>query len=286
MKKRRFFNMYLTTTISVALVLFLIGLQCIVLLSTHTLITQIKENLALTVVMTEEADSSHVDRLTSYFERMPYCHHFDYISKEQALEEHIQLLGEDPEKFLGYNPLTDAFEVHLNAEYAQSDSIEAIRASLIDLPFVDEVLYQQNVVEVLDKGISEVSVALIVVGAILLLMSLALITNTIRLHIYSKRFLINTMRLVGATPWVIRAPFIRRNLRLGIEASALALIALAGAFYYCYARMGIMLFPITWQNIAFVVLAVILVGELIAFAASMFATDKYIRMKIDTMYEI
>lgn len=278
--------MYLTTTISVALVLFLVGLECIVLLSARNLITRVKENMALTVVLTEEADSTSLARFATMMDAAPYCHDYKLITKEQALREHIEQLGEDPSAFLGYNPLTDAFEVYLNATYAQPDSVAMIEASIKSLPYVDEVIYQQDVVRILDRGVNEVSLVLAVVAIALLLMSLVLIVNTIRLHIYSKRFLINTMRLVGATPWVIRAPFIRRNVRMGFEAGLLALIALAGAVYYCHARMGLVLFPYTWQNITFVAVTILAGGMLIAFLASLFATDRYVRMKIDKMYEI
>lgn len=278
--------MYLTTTISVALVLFLVGLECIVLLSARNLITCVKENMALTVVLTEEADSTSLARFATMMDAAPYCHDYKLITKEQALREHIEQLGEDPSAFLGYNPLTDAFEVYLDATYAQPDSVAMIEASIKSLPYVDEVIYQQDVVRILDRGVNEVSLVLAVVAIALLLMSLVLIVNTIRLHIYSKRFLINTMRLVGATPWVIRAPFIRRNVRMGFEAGLLALIALAGAVYYCHARMGLVLFPYTWQNITFVAVTILAGGMLIAFLASLFATDRYVRMKIDKMYEI
>ena len=278
--------MYLTTTISVALVLFLVGLECIVLLSARNLITRVKENMALTVVLTEEADSTSLARFATIMDAAPYCHDYKLITKEQALREHIEQLGEDPSAFLGYNPLTDAFEVYLDATYAQPDSVAMIEVSIKSLPYVDEVIYQQDVVRILDRGVNEVSLVLAVVAIALLLMSLVLIVNTIRLHIYSKRFLINTMRLVGATPWVIRAPFIRRNVRMGFEAGLLALIALAGAVYYCHARMGLVLFPYTWQNITFVAVTILAGGMLIAFLASLFATDRYVRMKIDKMYEI
>jgi len=278
--------MYLTTTISVALVLFLIGLECMVLLSTRNLVHNIKENVALTVVLTPEADSTEVDRLASLLDKVPYCSRYEYISREQALEEHIRNLGEDPEKFLGYNPLTDAYEVYLDERYAHSDSIVGIRNSLGSLPFVDDVLYQEDIVDVLDKSVSEISLIVAVVAVILLLMSLALITNTIRLHIYSKRFLINTMRLVGATPWVIKLPFIRRNLRMGLEAGVVAVLALSGAYWYCITHLSVHFFPLIWQNICMVAGVVLIGGELIAFLASLVATERYVRMKVDRMYEI
>lgn len=282
----RFFNMYFTTTISIALVLCLIGLECIVLLSAHELMRHVRENVALTIVLSDAATDDETARMGRLLNASPYCHDSRYISREEALQEHIANLGEDPQKFLGYNPLPNAYEVHLCADYAQSDSIAAIEARLTALPYVDKIVYQEDVVRMLDSNIGEASLVLLAIAAALLVIALVLISNTIQLQVYSKRFLINTMRLVGATPWVIKWPFIRRNMRMGVEASALALLVLAGAFYYCKARLGVLLFPLTWQNITFVVAVVLFSGVAITFFASWAATNRYIRMKINKMYEI
>lgn len=278
--------MYFTTTISIALVLCLIGLECIVLLSAHELMRHVRENVALTIVMSDAATDDETARMGRLLNASSYCHDYRYISREDALQEHIANLGEDPQKFLGYNPLPNAYEVHLCAEYAQSDSIAAIETRLTALPYVDKIIYQEDVVRMLDSNIGEASLILLAVAAALLVIALVLISNTIQLQVYSKRFLINTMRLVGATPWVIKWPFIRRNMRMGVEASVLALLVLAGAFYYCKARLGVLLFPLTWQNITFVVAVVLLSGVAITFFASWAATNRYIRMKINKMYEI
>ena len=157
---------------------------------------------------------------------------------------------------------------------------------MLTLPFVDKVVYQKDVMKVLDNNLNEVSLVLSVIALVLLVIALVLISNTIQLQVYSKRFIINTMRLVGATPWVIKWPFIRRNIRMGIEAAILALVLLVVTYYYCQSRLGIMLFPLTWQNITFVVLAMLIIGILITFLASLVATSRYIRMKISKMYEI
>ena len=178
------------------------------------------------------------------------------------------------------------FELHLTAEYAQSDSVAKIESSMLTLPFVDKVVYQKDVMKVLDNNLNEVSLVLSVIALVLLVIALVLISNTIQLQVYSKRFIINTMRLVGATPWVIKWPFIRRNIRMGIEAAILALVLLVVTYYYCQSRLGIMLFPLTWQNITFVVSAMLIIGILITFLASLVATSRYIRMKISKMYEI
>ena len=278
--------MYFTTTISVALVLFLVGLESMLFLSAHELMRHVKESMVLSIVMTENTNDEDIARMERLLDVVPYSLDYQYISREQALQDHIENLGEDPQDFLGFNPLTDAFEVHLNADYAQMDSVAKIEESLLTLPFVAKVVYQKDVMKVLDNNLSEVSFMLSGIALILLLIALVLISNTIQLQVYSKRFIINTMRLVGATPWVIKWPFVRRNLRMGIEAALVALMLLAMTYYYCQVHMGVVLFPLIWQNVGFVVVLMLAIGLLITFLASVAATNRYIRMKTSKMYEI
>ncbi len=278
--------MYFTTTISVALVLFLVGLECLILLSAHELMRQVKENVVLSIVLKDDNTADEVERTKRLLTAAPYALDYRFISREEALQEHIANLGEDPSVFLGYNPLTDAFEVRLQAAYAHSDSIAQIEKGLLNMPYVDKVIYQKDIVKVLDNNLSEIALMLLAVAIALLIIALVLISNTIQLQVYSKRFLINTMRLVGATPWVIKWPLIRRNVRMGIEAALLALLMLAATYYYCQTRLGVTLFPLIWQNIAFISVTVLVMGVLITFLASLAATNRYIRMKISKMYEI
>lgn len=278
--------MYFTTTISVALVLFLVGLESMLFLSAHELMRHVKESMVLSIVMTENTNDEDIARMERLLDVVPYSLDYQYISREQALQDHIENLGEDPQDFLGFNPLTDAFEVRLNADYAQMDSVAKIEESLLTLPFVAKVVYQKDVMKVLDNNLSEVSFMLSGIALILLLIALVLISNTIQLQVYSKRFIINTMRLVGATPWVIKWPFVRRNLRMGIEAALVALMLLAMTYYYCQVHMGVVLFPLIWQNVGFVIALMLAIGLLITFLASVAATNRYIRMKTSKMYEI
>ena len=271
---------------SISLVLFLVGLECVMLMSARELIRYVRENVVLTIVLQEGTTADELTRMQCVMTSAPYVLDFRYISKEEALQEHIDNLGEDPQKFLGYNPLTDAFEVHLNASYAQSDSVAQIEQQLTALPYVDNVLYQEDVLKTLDKNLDEASLILLVIGVALLVIALVLISNTIQLQVYSKRFLINTMRLVGATPWVIKWPFIRRNIFMGLEAAVVACGMLALAYYYCVNRLGIMLFALNAKNIVFLVAVVGLSGLIIAFLASLAATNRYIRMKTNKLYEI
>jgi cell division transport system permease protein len=286
MKRHNFLNMYFTTTISVSLVLFLIGLECVILMSARDLIRQVKENVVLTVVMQEEATSDDVLRLTNILNVAPFVLDSRFISREEALQDHIESLGEDPQKFLGYNPLTDAFELRLKESYAQTDSIKVIDTRLSSLPYVEKVIYQADVVSALDKNLNKVVLVLLVIAVALLIIALVLIGNTIQLQIYSKRFIINTMRLVGATPWVIKWPFIRRNLWIGLESSVVASVMLAGMYYYCTSHFGIYLFPLNKFTVGTIVCVLFVSGFLITFLASLTATSRYIRMKTNKLYEI
>lgn len=278
--------MHFTATISVALVLFLIGLECVVLMSARELVNDLRENVTLTIVLEDEVAASDVNRMQSVLSIAPYTLSCRYVSREEALQDHIANLGEDPTKFLGYNPLTDAFELNLKAEYTRTDSVAAIDAQLSALPYVDKVVYQMDVVEVLDHNLNEISFVLLVIALVLLIIALVLISNTIQLQIYSKRFIINTMRLVGATPWVIKWPFILRNMIMGIVAALIACGMIALVYYYCVNRLGIILFPLTEMNILFLLAVVILSGIVITFLASLAATNRYIRMKTNKLYEI
>ena len=269
-----------------ALVLFLVGLECLVLLSAHELIRQVKENVVLSIVLKDDNTTEEVDRTQRLLKAAPYVLDYRFISREDALQEHITNLGEDPTTFLGYNPLTDAFEVRLQAAYAHSDSIAQIEKGLMNMPYVEKVIYQKDVVKVLDNNLNEISLILLAVALALLIIALVLISNTIQLQVYSKRFLINTMRLVGATPWVIKWPFIRRNVLIGLEAALIACGILAGAYYYCIDRLGIVLFPLTKMNVAFLVATIMISGLVITFLASLVATSRYIRMKTNKLYEI
>jgi len=285
-KKHHFFNMYLTTTISVAMVLFLIGLECVLLLSTKSLIDRVKENAAVEILLREDADSIATRRMTTLLNAAPYCKDYRYISADEALEEHIRFLGEDPSKFLGYNPLPSSYEMHVNATYAHPDSLRMIEGRLTSLPYVDKVLYQKDLLSVLNHNINNLSLVLLAVAGILLLITLVLIGNTIRLQIYSKRFLISTMKLVGATSWSIKAPIVRKNIGIGLLSALLALIVIGAVIYYVNLHFGVLLFAPTWENIAFVAGVVVLSGFVITLLASLFTTGRYIRMKTNTLYEI
>ena len=278
--------MYVTTSVSITLVLFLVGLVTMVTLSAHRLIEQVKHNVTLTVVLSPDADSVQVVRCGAVLKASPYCHACRYISSEEALDEHIRSLGDNPADFLGYNPLLASYEVNLSSAYANADSIVVVERQISALPYVKQVMYQKDLVELLEHNVSQVTLVLLGLAVMLLLIAYVLIINTIRLHVYSRRFLINTMRLVGATPWVIKRPFVARALRMGCWSALLALVLLTGMFYYVQYSMNIMLMPVTAANISIVACVVIVTGELLTLIGSLIAVNRYIHMDTERMYAI
>ena len=286
MRKHRFRNTYLTSAVSVALVLCLVGMECILLLSAGSLVTRMRENITMTAILTQDADSTQCARLEQILTASPSCSSFTYVSREKALEEHIASLGEDPSAFLGYNPLSASYEIHPSDQYSCPDSLELLAEHLQDLPYVTEVVYPRDLADLMSSNVQEFSVILLAVAFALLLIAMALIVNTIRLQIYAKRFLINTMTLVGATSWVTRRPFVLKNMLMGFLSGLVALAVLSGLVYYVEVRMGILLFPLTWQNITFVSAVVLCSGLLITWLASLIATGRYIRMDNNSLYEI
>ena len=286
MRKHRFRNSYLTSAISVSLVLCLIGLECILLLSAGSLITRMRENITLTAVLSNETDSTQCVRMETILSDSQRFSGYTYISSEQALEDHIRSLGEDPAAFLGYNPLSASYEIHPTDVYSAPDSLAVIAKELEALPFVTEVIYPRDLADLMSSNVHDFSLILLAVALALLLISMVLIVNTIRLQIYSKRFIINTMTLVGATSWVTRRPFVLWNMRMGALAALVALAVLSGLVYYVDFKLGILLCPLTWQNILFVSSIVLCSGLVITLFASLIATGRYIRMDNNSLYEI
>ena len=286
MAKHRFSNSYFISTVSVSLVLCLIGLECVLLLSAGALLTRMRENMTITAVMADDVDSTQYGRFERMLDASTAYSRYRYVSKEEALQEHIASLGEDPSAFLGYNPLAASYEIHPSDAYSEPDSLAMLAAQLESLPYISEVLYPRDLADLMSSNVHDFSFILLGIALLLLIVSMVLIVNTIRLQIYAQRFIINTMTLVGATPWVTRRPFVRRNVLIGFVAGLVALALLAAMVYYVEHKMGMWLFPLTWQNISLIAGVVLVSGMLITLFASLIATGRYIHMDNNSLYEI
>ena len=282
--KYRIGNVHFTSTISMSLVLFLIGLVSLLLFVARDLSTEIRENISMSVVLNEHVTAANTTRIQQYLERSKFARTVDYISKEDALKEHIQTMGDNPEKYLGYNPLMASFEIKLKAEYANKDSVEVIESRLKVLEGINRIAYQKDIVNLVNDNIARISFMLLAIATILMLISITLMNNTIRVSIYSNRFLINTMKLVGATPWFIRKPYIIRGMTNGFLASLISLGLLAILLLYIRNNIGMNLFALHTSTLIEVSAIVIVLGISLTAMSSYAAVGRYLRMQTNDMY--
>lgn len=217
---------------------------------------------------------------------LPYIKSTEYISKEQAAKELEEELGENPETFLGFNPLQASIEVKLHSEYANADSLQLIEKKIKNYTSVSDLLYRKDMMQMVNDNVKRVSLILLTLAVMLMAISFVLISNTIRLLIYSKRFLIHTMKLVGATPGFIRRPFVRYNVVSGIFASILAILMLTGALYYLQNELSGFIQLLDIKALIIVYAGVLIMGILLSVTATVFAVNKYLRMGVDKLYYI
>ncbi|MDO4770276.1 ABC transporter permease [Porphyromonas sp.] len=243
--------------------------------------------MTVSVLMSPNASDKDIKVLSTFLKTTEGIKGIEYISKEEALEEISKELGEDPQDFLGWNPLAPAFELTLKAEIS-ADKVEAdkIVANIEKHDLVQKIIYKRDLLEKINDNIRVLSLAMTAIAGLLLLVSFALISNTIKLMIYARRFSIYTMRLVGATPGFICRPFIAQNLINGAIAAVIALGLLAWGAYYLASLYPIMGSLLTWQNAIVLCGAVILFGVLISVWSAAVTVNKYMRMDMNKLYRI
>ena len=286
-KAGSFFNMqFVTSSISTMLVLLLLGMVVFFVLSANNLSDYVRENIGFTVLMSDDMKEAEALKFQKELNGKAYVKESQYISKEQALKEQTEAMGTDPAEFLGYNPFTASIEIKLNAEYANTDSVAWIEKQILRNKKVMEVNYPQDLLDAVNRNIQRISILLLGLAALLTLISFALINNTIRLAIYSKRFLIHTMKLVGASWGFIRKPFLVRNLWIGILASVMTDAVLLGMAYLLVKYEPELIDIITPSTLLWVMLSVLLFGIFITWMCAYISINKYLRMKASTLYYI
>ena len=282
-----FFNMqFITSSISTTLVLLLLGMVVFFVLSANNLSTYVRENIGISVLVSDDMKEPEALKFQKTLNEKSYVKESVYISKEQALKEQTEAMGTDPAEFLGYNPFTASIEIKLNAQYANSDSIAWIEKEILTNKKVMEVSYPQNLIDSVNRNLQKVSFFLLGLAALLSLISFALINNTIRLAIYSKRFLIHTMKLVGASWSFIRRPFLVRNIWIGILAGIMADAILLGMAYMLVKYEPQLIEIITPNTLLIVMASVFAFGLAITFLCAYISINKYLRMKASALYYI
>ena len=283
---RKIRSSYFSTIVSLSLVLFVLGLLGLVLLNAKKLSNYVKENIGLSVIINDSVKEADLMLLKKNLDLAPFVKKATFVTKEQAAESLKKDLGEDFVKFLGYNPLLSSFDIKLRAEYANNDSLLVIEKILLQNPNIKEVYYQKSLVNVINENVNKIGIVLLGFSAILSIISFALINNTIRLYIYSKRFLIKTMQLVGATQSFISKPFIYRSMWNGFYSALITIALLMGLIYTAQNN-----FPelIELQDVNLFVklfFMLIVAGVGITFLSTYFAVKKYLKIQSDDLYQL
>lgn len=282
--KRKLRSSYATTIISISLVLFLLGIIGFLLLNANRLSVFVKENLGFTVLINDDSREAEIMRLQKILNAAPYVRIAEYINKDQAADILKEELGEEFVDFLGYNPLLASIEVKLSAEWANPDSMALIEKQVMSFPEVKEVYYQKNLLEAINDNVRKISLILGMFSLLLLVIAIALINNTIRLSVYSKRFLIRTMQLVGATRGFIRKPFLLRSLVHGLGGATIAIVLLSAVIYGLSNELNGVIGFSNVYIISILFAFVILIGLVLTLMSTFFAVNKYLRLRTDELY--
>ena len=275
----------LTSTISTTFVLVLMGLVIMCALTARRLGESVRQSLAVTVMMTDEASNAEAKALKAKLEKRKWVKDITLITREQALKEQTEAMGQDPTEFLGQNPFTPSLELHLEADYACTDSLLWISKRLKSQSKVSDVIYQKDLVESLNRNLHKVAYILLGMAVLLGLVTLVLINNTVRLSVYSRRFIIHTMRLVGASWGFIRRPFMLRAMWIGLAAGILADAVLVGGVHALLQYDPSTIEYVTPENVGITLLCVLVFGLLLTLLCTFASVSHYLGMREGEMYE-
>lgn len=283
-QKRRVLTGYLSVVISISLVLFFVGILGLFLLNTQNIASYFKEQIVMTVYLKDNAKDIEITQLQKKVQLNPATKKINYIPKEEAAAQYARDIGEDFLEFLGYNPLLNSIDIYFNAAYVNTVGLTETKAELETADFVDEVVFDQPLVTLLDENILRISYVLGITTLFFIAIALLLINSSIRLSIYSKRFIIKTMQLVGATKSFIRKPFILTHLRLGVLSSFLALLGLGFVFLELNRRFPELNMLDNPMGLVVVFVGVLTLGIGITGVSTFFATQRYLNLKSDAIY--
>jgi len=277
-------TIYISTVFGIAMVLLMIGLLGLILVKANNLSRYVKENIVLNIFMDDAAHETDVLQFQKQLDGNVMVKQTQYVSKELAARNLQKDLGEDFVKFLGYNPLSQSLDVYLKADYANNAGIEKFKAELIKNPLVKEVKYQQSLVDQMNQNLKSIVLVILAFAAIFVVLSVALINNTIRLAIYSQRFLIKSMQLVGATKGFIRKPFLLYGIWHGLLGGLIAVLILIGTLYLAYQQIPDLVILRDYTEFGIVFLGVIGLGVFMSAVSTLFAVNRFLRLKIYDLY--
>lgn len=277
-------SIYISTVFGIAMVLLMVGLLGLILVHANKLSRYVKENIVLNIYVDETAHETDVLQLQKQLDANPMVKQTQYVSKELAARNLQKDLGEDFVQFLGYNPLSQSLDVYLKAEYANNIDIEKFKTELLKNPIIKEVKYQQSLVDQMNQNLTSISLFILGFAIIFVILSVALINNTIRLAIYSQRFLIKSMQLVGATKGFIRKPFIIYGIWHGLLGSLIAIVILMLTLFVAQKEIPDLVILQDYTEFGIVFALVVGLGIFISAFSTSLAVNKYLRLKIYNLY--
>ena len=274
----------ITSTISTSLVLILIGLVILMSLTARIVADSVKENLTVTIVLNDDVQTNQAKQLQDSLCTLRYVGNIDYISREQAMQEQIESMGIDPTEFLGANPFSISMEIKVKPEYSVTDSLQWISTELRSTKSIAEVIYQKDLVDSLNRNLQRASFFLLAIAMLLIVISLSLINNTVRLSIYNHRFLLYTMKLVGARWSFIRRPFLIKAFWMGIASALIANTALFAGIYWAASHDEDVFRYVTQQNMAYTAIAILVVGLVLTIVCTFFSVTHCLKMRRSKLY--
>ncbi|MFY8098301.1 MAG: cell division protein FtsX [Flavobacterium sp.] len=283
-QRRRLISSYFSVVFSIFLVLFLLGALGLFVINSEKISNDFKENIPMNVYFKDEASDTLLKAFDTELKNAKYVRSYKFVDKEQAAKNNEDIVGKDFKEFLGFNPLQNSFDIHLKADYVTSAEIRKIEMEIKRNPLVSDVIYPKELVDLVNENVAKISFWILIISGILAVIAMLLINSSIRISIYSQRFTIKTMQMVGATKSFIRKPFIIRSIILGLIGSLLAIIGLVFVWLYVDG-----LFPtlgIAKDVISFVMVAagVLIIGTIITWISTYFATTRFLNLRTDDLY--
>ncbi len=277
-------NSWITSLISISLVLLMIGMLGLIFVNANKLAEYVREKIGFTLVLNDNIKEVEVTRLEKVLQTGDFVKSVRYINKDTAAKELTADLGENFTDFLGFNPLFSSLEIKLYSKYIHPDSLTVIEKRFLEYPQVKEVYYQKSLVNVINKNVGRISVVLIVISSLLTFIFVALINNTIRISVYSQRFTINTMQMVGAGNAFIRKPFLQKSLFLGVYGALIANTILFFALFPYRKELSDIFGSFNFSSFGLVFLLVLLFGIFISLTSTYLAVNKFLRLKFDELF--
>ncbi|MFN4761805.1 cell division protein FtsX [Gillisia sp. Q332] len=283
-QKRRLISSYFSVVISIGLVLFLLGLLGLLVLNTKKVADHFKEQIAMTVYLKDTAKEVEIEQLKKSLALAEYTKSSTYVSKEDAAEAHSKEIGEEFMDFLGYNPLQNSIDLYMKADFVSPEQIDEIATDITSKNFVDEVVYDKPLIALLNDNVKKISFWVLVISGVFTFIAVLLINSSIRLAVYSKRFIIKTMQMVGATKTFIRRPFIWQSVKLGIIGAILALIGMGVVLYYLNSSFPELELLADAKLLVALFVGILMMGIFITWASTFFATSRFLNLRTDELY--